>query len=376
MDKHINIVAFDNPYPPVYGGAIDVFYKLAALSKKGLKIHLHIFINSNLQIEPLSKYCEEIYIYERKRGFINQLSLLPFIIKSRSSLQLNKRLSENNFPILFEGLHSTHALISNNKLFERSIIRHHNIEHEYYKGLFNSDKNILRKIFFFLESIKLKRILKKINQSAYNFAISESDAIILKDNYFKNITILPPFHSSTLNDTGFNDQPFILYHGNLNVAENIMAVDYLLKEIFIDKKKKYVVAGLNNNIKFKKKFTSLPYIELIENPSTKEIDDLIKTARVIVLPTFQSTGIKLKLINSIYNGNHVIANQQMVQGFPLPEIISVASNTDEIINLINEKIKSPLSIEEKNNRLIQLNRFFDNDQNATKIIDIINQLLR
>ena len=29
--KNINIVSFDIPYPPNYGGIIDVFYKIKAL---------------------------------------------------------------------------------------------------------------------------------------------------------------------------------------------------------------------------------------------------------------------------------------------------------------------------------------------------------
>lgn len=41
LDKHLNIVAFDNPYPPTYGGVIDVYYKLKSLAETGLKIHLH-----------------------------------------------------------------------------------------------------------------------------------------------------------------------------------------------------------------------------------------------------------------------------------------------------------------------------------------------
>jgi hypothetical protein len=376
LDKHLHIVAFDNPYPPIYGGVIDVFYKIVALSKNGIKIHLHIFTSPNSNIDELKKYCEEIYIYERKKGFLNQFSLLPYIVKSRYSSLLNKRLEENNFPILFEGMHTTHSLICNNKLFERSIIRHHNIEHDYYKGLYKSDKNIFRKIFFFIESLKLKSYLKKINRTEYNIAISEPDAIFLISNDFKNVCSIPPFHSSTDNDATCNDEPFVLYHGNLNVAENILAVEYLINEIFIDKTKKYIVAGLNNNHQFKNRFVSKSHIEFIENPSTEKIKFLIKTARVIVLPTFQPTGIKLKLIDSLYKGNHVIANQQMVQGFPIPEIVESANTSEGIIHLINEKIKNSLSIEEKNIRTQQLNRFFDNDMNARKIIEIISQLSR
>jgi len=39
-------------------------------------------------------------------------------------------------------------------------------------------------------------------------------------------------------------------------------------------------------------------------------------------------------------------------------------------------MKNSLSIEEKNIRTQQLNRFFDNDMNARKIIEIISQLSR
>ena len=47
MDKHLNIIAFDNPYPPIYGGVIDVYYKINELAKLGIKIHLHYFSKKN-----------------------------------------------------------------------------------------------------------------------------------------------------------------------------------------------------------------------------------------------------------------------------------------------------------------------------------------
>ncbi len=31
-DKYLHIISFDIPYPPNYGGVIDVFYKLKALA--------------------------------------------------------------------------------------------------------------------------------------------------------------------------------------------------------------------------------------------------------------------------------------------------------------------------------------------------------
>ncbi len=48
--KVINIVSFNNPFPPKYGGIIDVYYKIEALYKIGYQIHLHCFV------EPFSSF--------------------------------------------------------------------------------------------------------------------------------------------------------------------------------------------------------------------------------------------------------------------------------------------------------------------------------
>ena len=41
--KHLHIVAFDIPQPANYGGVIDVFYKIKALTNLGVKVHLHCY---------------------------------------------------------------------------------------------------------------------------------------------------------------------------------------------------------------------------------------------------------------------------------------------------------------------------------------------
>ena len=42
--KKLHIVSFDVPFPPNYGGVIDVFYKLIELKKLGVEIH-YILLN-------------------------------------------------------------------------------------------------------------------------------------------------------------------------------------------------------------------------------------------------------------------------------------------------------------------------------------------
>ena len=44
MIKDLHIVCLAQPYPPNYGGAVEMYYKLKALHAAGVKITLHIFL--------------------------------------------------------------------------------------------------------------------------------------------------------------------------------------------------------------------------------------------------------------------------------------------------------------------------------------------
>ena len=43
MERYLNIIAFNIPWPANYGGIIDVYYKIKALHQCGVKIILHCF---------------------------------------------------------------------------------------------------------------------------------------------------------------------------------------------------------------------------------------------------------------------------------------------------------------------------------------------
>jgi hypothetical protein len=377
LDKHLNIVAFDNPYPPNYGGVIDVYFKIKSLAEIGIKIHLHLFTKHNNDIEMLHQICDEVFIYKRKNGLAQQLSTNPYIVQSRNSEELKANLNKNNYPVLFEGLHTTKLITEDKSICKRSIIRHHNIEHDYYYGLYKSEKNILHKLYYFIESSKLKAYLNKVKDSAFHLAISDADAKKLSSAGFNNVTTIPPFHSANFNSaSNTNDNQveanYVLYHGNLNVAENIAAVDYLINDVFTDNTIKYIITGSSNGHNLNYKSTN--NIHFIKNPSFEEITDLIANARVITLPTFQSTGIKLKLIDSLYKGQHVIVNDAMIEGFPLPELTLLAKNAEEMKKLISDKLKNRFTIEERNKRIQELNLYFDNKVNAARINEIIEKL--
>ena len=75
MNKRLHIVSFDVPYPPNYGGIIDIYFKIKELHKLGVEIYLHNYLSEdkNEQV-ALEKYCKKIYYYKRKNIFSSSIS--------------------------------------------------------------------------------------------------------------------------------------------------------------------------------------------------------------------------------------------------------------------------------------------------------------
>jgi hypothetical protein len=117
------------PYPADYGGAIDVFYKLEALYKLGVLIHLHCFDYGRGREPELEKYCASVDYYERFLGHKGISNIIPYIVASRRNEQLLQRLLQDDHPILMEGIHCTYLLLDARFNSRRCFIRLHNVEY-------------------------------------------------------------------------------------------------------------------------------------------------------------------------------------------------------------------------------------------------------
>ena len=153
----INFISLDIPYPPNYGGAIDIFYKIKAFAKLECKIILHCFYSDRATAKELEKYCNKVYYYPRVNNIKTRIfSKNPYLVESRTSKQLINNLNKNIFPLFFDGLQST--LISNHLDFvnRKKYLRLHNVESEYLRNLAKSENSLIKKYGLFLESIKYK----------------------------------------------------------------------------------------------------------------------------------------------------------------------------------------------------------------------------
>ena len=368
-DKHLHIIAFDVPYPANYGGVIDVFYRVKTLSEAGVKVHLHCFEYGRGEQEIL-KRCHEVKYYKRDTSFAKQLSLTPYIVNSRRSEELVQNLLKDDYPILCEGLHTT-AILSDKRLKNRKIyVRAHNVEHDYYQALGKSEKLGFRKLFYLAEAWKLRRYEPVLRKSVGIFAISQNDADYFAKRY-QNVTLVPGFNSadSVCSETGRGD--YVLYHGNLSVKENETAAKWLIDNVFSKLDFHCVVSGLNPSEKLLKFAEKHSNVTLVANPDDAEMIDLLRQAQVNILVTNQPTGLKLKLLNALYNGRFCLVNSDMVKGTSLDSLCVVADEPEQMITEIKRLMEEDFTEDDIEERNAQMRQLYDNEANAEKIIQTI-----
>ena len=365
--NQLHIVSFNIPYPPNYGGIIDVFYKIKELHQLGIKIYLHCFEYDRPQQKELEKYCEKVFYYKRASKAKSVFSAIPYIIKNRENQFLTDQLKKIEAPILFEGLHTTFPLTKttfNSKIY----IRAHNIEHDYFKGLAKSETNVFKKIFYLIESFKLKKYEPILNKVAGVFSISPFEQEYFTSKYGKKCRYISAFHNAKYLENQETKGGFILFHGDLRISDNIKAALFLIN-VYKNSSFKLVIASSNKSsiINEINKHKNISF-ETID--TKKELESLFREAHINTLVTFQKTGIKLKLLNALYQGKFIIANTKMIADTGLENLCELANTKEQMLQKTRFLFSKEFSETEIEKRKEQL-KSFSPSLSAKKIKNII-----
>ena len=350
--KQLHIVSFDVPFPANYGGVIDVFYKIKSLHQEGVGVILHCFHYGRKKSEELESLCEKVYYYKRKMNWLGVFSKTPFIVYSRKNKELNQNLLKDDFPIIFEGIHTTASISSIDK--KRTFIRSHNIEWEYYKNLFSSEKNLFKKFFFWVEHIKLKRYETKIYKDQNAFAISEKDQEWLI-NMGANVVLVNPFHRNETIQISKKTDDYVLYHGNFNIRDNQDSAMYFI-ELFKTLTIKLKIAGLNPSEKMKLSAFGCDNITIIDSPKDQKMIQLIRDARLNLFYSTHSSGVKLKLINALFNAQRCLVSHEFLVNSDL-SLMCIAVNEANWKRKIEEEFNRNYNMEMIRNREEILNNY-------------------
>ena len=368
MERCINVVCFNVPYPADYGGAIDVYYTLRALHDAGIDIILHSFLYDRPEAKELDGLCKEIHYYRRKRGMARQLSFLPYIVNSRKEKGLLRNLEKNDFPILFEGLHVC-AYLNSRSLRDRiKLVRMCNIEHRYYFELFRAERNVAKRLFFLIESLRLKLYEPVLKHADVIYGISTSETHYLLTRFKGNrVVYMPCFHPNTEVSAQTGCGGYALYHANLSVAENERAALWIAEHIFSKLDIPAVIAGKRPSTFLRKQIGRFDNVSLYANLSEAEMEGMIRNAQLHVLVTFQPTGLKLKLLNTLYRGRHCVTNREMTEGSRLDALCHTADTAEGMLECCRKLSYMPFSEEDIARRKSVLYELYDNGKSVEAI---------
>lgn len=360
MDDHkLHIVCFDIPYPATYGGAIDVFYRIKALHRFGVRIILHCTYKGELvHYEELESLCEKVYYYHRTMSLNGILSRLPIAVVGRKNDEILNNLLEDEAPILYEGLVSCGTIAAKELKARKKFFRECNVEHDYFRGLAKASRS-WHKLYYLLEACRLEKFENVLSNASAILSLAHQD-----EEHFKKkfpdipVTYIPCFHASSKITSWQGTGKGILYHGNLQLAENAQALRYILKHIVSQLPDiPFIIAGRCNAEKWQKRIKAYSNVTLVPNPDEETMWRLIHEAQINLLVTFQNTGLKLKLLNVAFAGRHIICNHDMVGGTELGKLCHVENSPHAIIDRCKALYNEPMTEYELKNRSNVLHDF-------------------
>lgn len=386
----IHLVSFQVPWPADYGGVIDVYYKLKALHDAGARIVLHAFCyKGRSDSDRLREVADEVYLYERKRSVRHLFSRMPFMVRSRMNDELLKRLAEvpQGDMIIFEGLHTT-AYLAHPALRDKfKVVRTHNVEHEYYTGLANATNSFFKRLFYKREADRLRDYEPVLNNADAIIAISEKDCEYFSEKYGREkVKCVNCFYKEL--DTGYSsenitdeeralvpEKTFMLYHGNLTVAENINVALYIIRELLhhIPGNSPLIIAGFKPDDEILHAAREVgERVMVIDTPSDALLAELLAKAKVNLMFTFQPTGIKLKLINALNSApGAIVANSDMVNDSRIKPLCFVSDTVDGQAELIGRFMKEDLSQEDLEKRRRVIRDIFSPEAGAKSILNLL-----
>jgi hypothetical protein len=372
-DPSLHLIALDMPWPADYGGAIDMYARLRALKEVGVAVTLHCFLYRKRPAPELEPLCRAVHYYPRPL-YRDLLSLsMPYIVASRQHPALLHRLLEDEAPILFEGLHTT-ALLGHPALAgRRKVVRMHNVEHDYYRHLALRERNVFRRAFFRVEAARLARWESVLDRADGIAAISGPDLEDLTSRYGEKAFLLPLFPLQQEVRSLPGEGGYALYHGNLSVPENEHAALFLLREVFRHLPLPFTLAGKDPSKALREAAAELPHVRLVADPDQPTMDRLVAKAQVLVLPTFQNTGQKAKLLHSLFHGRHVLVNPLMAPSPELDDLLHRVSSPEAFRERLTALWRTPFTEEDILRRREHLFPHYDNRANARALMERLEQ---
>ena len=368
QNKPLHIISFDNPYPPDYGGVIDVFYKIKSLHALGFSIYLHCFYDERKEVSAaLQAITQEVYLYKKNRNPFFLFSSVPFGIKSRFDKRMLQNIQTIKAPILFEGLQTTMLLKKMDCQYGK-YLRLHNLESNFYAGMYRSESNLLRKVLYYFEIGKYKQYERQLEHFDHVITLSVYENDIVK-TWADKVSYIPVFHGNTIPKPLSEQGEYALYHGDLRLPDNRKAAAFLIDVFRQIPDYKLIIASSNGEAFVKSRLHNVTNIAFVTLDNETQLDALLAGAHINVMLSFQKSGTKLKLINALFKSRYCLINENMIDDTAILQLCERASTIEEFVAKVTALKNQPYTDNER--RAAVLSEVLDDTVNAQKIATLI-----
>lgn len=330
----------DLPYPPYNGYRKRNYYLIKELSSRGIDI---ILVTkkpqkvNNRDVELLRNYCNKIKLVEiRKTGLYTGLQLLISLF-SKNAFSINRRLSKDIRDevrrtiikdkidvVICDSIYQSLNIPLNVEICK--ILYEHNIESMIIKRYTQTEKNIFKRLFAFIEYRKVEKFQKRIWR-CFDYCITCS---YFDKNYLKRR--VPAANVLVVNngvDTEFfsaNSYPVenkrLVYTGQMGWFPNEDAINYFIDEIFPlikkeEPKVKLWIVGTNPSPRIKMRALKDNSIEVIG--FVEDVRPFIGKAQVYIVPLRIGSGTRLKILEALSMRKAVVSTSVGCEGLEVED---------------------------------------------------------
>lgn len=336
----IAVVSGFIPSPPIFGGAIDVWERIKGLTSLGHEVDLVVTEKVNptqKQIEEIAKHTRHFFFTRRKNQIHQLFSELPLQFLSRKGLA-SIDINHTYDLVILESEFCWSITLNKSISYKNIVVRVHNIESHYFKMLGKSSNSLRQKIYYKLETSKIKHLSALVFDKADKLWFISKDDLSAVNLLNKSVFMPFPINDKIVvptEKTGNN----VVFMGSLFMQNNTFGLDWYLKNIHplliaeIPDYHFYIVGSLKEEDKeIQEKYSHLPQVTFVVNaPCLKQYYQL---AKVFVNPMFHGSGVKVKSVNALINGVPLVSTSVGAEGIGLTH--DMYFHADELFDFKNQ----------------------------------------
>lgn len=336
------------PYPPVFGGAIDVWERIKGLNALGCTVDLVVTDKSNPeqhQLEILKQHIRNFFFVRRKNHISQMFGNLPLQLLSRKNLSVVDVHQKYDL-IILESEFCWPVVLNRSISYKNIAVRVHNIESHYFKMLGKSSDSLRKKIYYKIEAAKIKKLSSLVfGKAGRLWFISKDD---MENVNLPGKSVFMPFPvNEEFVPPRIKEGNNVVFMGSLFMENNLFGLDWYLKKIHpalvaaVAGYHFYIIGSLKEeNAEILTKYGRLPQVSLVIN--TPCLKGFYNKAQVFVNPMLHGSGVKVKSVNALVNGVPLVSTGVGAEGIGLTgEMYFHADNAEafkeQILNVLTNR---------------------------------------